>query len=591
MIAATGCVQNVNNYYQTTDTTESENFPQLFTISNFTEQEVGIYLKGDKINQTTLYFPLIAEKSAELKDLPYVDFLAHHQKTVENKEYTSTVISADEIEIKETNGSQFSVIFNNKEQSIYFLDYDEFRKSINDGGIIDMVSEMKDYIIRDKKSFTRNGKSIKISLKRYGIPMVFQDDKVFIPLQTYNDLFCNPNRISLIFKNNKLHFNHVLNDESFYDEGAGKIERSEELIQFNYNELCLNMDVNYGLKEVHDIDDFNYFFCDTGLVSKLRGIGKNYSSAYDFNVGIFDLAVNYFADFHSSFSAGSYYYGKSSLEVPEGFAQNPAYLQMVQVEQYYNNIRKSVYEKKGLTLRTSQDSGVNDYFEDNNTAYITFDSFSFGNIDYKELTNNGTEPLALEDVNDTIGLVIYANQRIRENPNITNIVFDVSNNGGGAVNSLAYITAWILGKCTLNLKSTFTGGMSSITYAADLDFDGIADSLNDLTDESGNPRSFKVYCITSPFSFSCGNYFPALLKQSGKVTILGKTSGGGACIVYSTSSADTTRFSISSCVQFCTVKNGSFYQVDTGVTPDYVINDFANLYDREKLTLYIDGLF
>lgn len=38
-------------------------------------------------------------------------------------------------------------------------------------------------------------------------------------------------------------------------------------------------------------------------------------------------------------------------------------------------------------------------------------------------------------------------------------------------------------------------------------------------------------------------------------------------------------------------KNGSFYDVDQGVEPDYFINDYANFYNREALTEFINGLF
>ena len=39
------------------------------------------------------------------------------------------------------------------------------------------------------------------------------------------------------------------------------------------------------------------------------------------------------------------------------------------------------------------------------------------------------------------------------------------------------------------------------------------------------------------------------------------------------------------------LKNGSFYDIDQGVDPDYFINDFSNFYNRKALTAYINGLF
>ena len=37
--------------------------------------------------------------------------------------------------------------------------------------------------------------------------------------------------------------------------------------------------------------------------------------------------------------------------------------------------------------------------------------------------------------------------------------------------------------------------------------------------------------------------------------------------------------------------NGSFYDIDQGVEPDYYINDIENYYNREALTDFINHLF
>ena len=84
---------------------------------------------------------------------------------------------------------------------------------------------------------------------------------------------------------------------------------------------------------------------------------------------------------------------------------------------------------------------------------------------------------------------------------------------------------------------------------------------------------------------------PNALKSSQKVTLLGRTSGGGSCTVQSLSTAYGTVFQISSSKRMSFLKNGSFYDIDQGIDPDYYINDIANFYDREALTQFINGLF
>ena len=72
--------------------------------------------------------------------------------------------------------------------------------------------------------------------------------------------------------------------------------------------------------------------------------------------------------------------------------------------------------------------------------------------------------------------------------------------------------------------------------------------------------------------------------------MLGQTTGGGACVVQSSVLADGTIFNYSGNKHICTVKNGSYYSVDQGVEPDYVIRKTAHFYDREWLTRFIEDL-
>jgi len=39
------------------------------------------------------------------------------------------------------------------------------------------------------------------------------------------------------------------------------------------------------------------------------------------------------------------------------------------------------------------------------------------------------------------------------------------------------------------------------------------------------------------------------------------------------------------------LKNGSYYDTDQGIDPDFVIEKLGNFYDREALTKYINQLF
>lgn len=105
-----------------------------------------------------------------------------------------------------------------------------------------------------------------------------------------------------------------------------------------------------------------------------------------------------------------------------------------------------------------------------------------------------------------------------------------------------------------------------------------------------NPNIKGVYCLVSPCSFSCANLVPASLKGEPKVTIMGKTSGGGACVVQTLSTADGNTFNLSGSTRLNTIKNGTLYSVDEGVTPDVYIDNMEHLYNRQYLVDMLNRL-
>ena len=50
-------------------------------------------------------------------------------------------------------------------------------------------------------------------------------------------------------------------------------------------------------------------------------------------------------------------------------------------------------------------------------------------------------------------------------------------------------------------------------------------------------------------------------------------------------------FQISGSLRMSFLKNGSFYDIDQGIEPDYYIDHIENFYNRAALTDYINGLF
>ena len=421
----------------------------------------------------------------------------------------------------------------------------------------------------------------------YGIELFYAEDELFIPLAMFSDLFLG-NVASMLYNGQALFLvsgglDDTVEDESgrtlsdiYYSLEPGK--RSAALSDFTYRELCFVLDLFYGLKDQHGIDSFNDYFGMTGLDAGLKS-----TDAAVFSTALADLIYNYFADVHSSYKYNSSFAGKDLMD-----PYMVVYDENCPVYNVY--VRDAILmAKRDAAGLSCEGTVLNAYEEVGNTAYITFDSFIDPVIEYYDLFTEGTldlETLSQFYMYDTFGLVIYANAMInRENSPIENVVIDLSCNGGGSSNAAAYITAWVLGKCSFTVRNNATSATYANNYKADTDLDGTITESDAL-----DMDRLDVYCLISPSSFSCGNLVPSLFKADGRVTLIGQKSAGGSCGMMDVSTADGTVFSISSYNEFCNAKNGSYYSVDEGVEPDIYIKHIEKLYDRAWLTEYINNI-
>ena len=338
-----------------------------------------------------------------------------------------------------------------------------------------------------------------------------------------------------------------------------KKPRSQELTYFSYRELILELNCFYGLKEAHHISDFSEFFLQTGLAGKLLN-----PDAETADEAISDLTRLWFDDGHSDFISASCL-SEGDPKAQYGFKME--------------DLTKMAME---LALaRAKHPESVQPYYEQGDTAYVTFDEFNTTSGDYYELSEKGELP------NDTLGLIIQAHRQItREDSPIKNVVLDLSYNGGGALNAALFVLGWYLGDANASFQNTYTGAQSTASVRADVNLDHVFDDQDTLAG-----RGLNLYCLISPKSFSCGNLVPWAFRADGSVTLLGKISGGGSCVVGFTTTPWGTSYRYSSSTKISFVKNGAYYDVDQGVVPDYFINHYENFYDREKLTEFIHGLY
>ncbi|MDO5436558.1 MAG: S41 family peptidase [Clostridia bacterium] len=350
---------------------------------------------------------------------------------------------------------------------------------------------------------------------------------------------------------------------SVYYTGKAAV-KSDALAQMTYNELCMVLDLYYGLKEEHKIDSFDQLFIQTGLINRLLN-----NDAAETYIGLAELTGILFRDQHSAPVAPSYMLGDRKVK---NDIMEYLMLTLTSIQQMM---------KYQIPAMKYYPNGIPGYEEVGDTAYITFNTFTRSMTRLyreSEITNNS------EDVPE---LLIYATQQIRrEGSPIKNVVLDLSQNIGGMADTAVMTIAWFLDAPIITLEDTCSGTESTITYL----FDGNMNGVFGEADDKVNSQEYTLYCLISPISFSCGNLVPAMCKASETVTIIGQRSGGGACAVLPLSTADGNMFAISGHLKISTVKNGIFYSVDEGVEPDFVISKPDHFYDREYLTEWIHQL-
>ena len=67
-------------------------------------------------------------------------------------------------------------------------------------------------------------------------------------------------------------------------------------------------------------------------------------------------------------------------------------------------------------------------------------------------------------------------------------------------------------------------------------------------------------------------------------------AGGGSCVVQPCTTAAGTLFQISGSKQISIIKNGSFYNTDAGIEPDFRLEKPESFYDRPALVEYLHNL-
>ena len=434
--------------------------------------------------------------------------------------------------------------------------------------------EKENAFFASTRLINRSGEPVSLKLADYDMDIIREGSECYLPFQMLNNLLISPFYIQYIFNGQKIIgdvYKGKLTDQVYEAE---PVPMSKSFAMYNYNELRLFLDNFYGLKPEHRISSFiEYLVFDTNLNGALTG-----TDSKTFDNAMIELLTTFLDDSHSGVTRGSWRSSEPNSGTDAAVVSN-----LLASMGYSTSSRFRTKTRMSLAAKQAYPDGIPPYEEIGDTAFVTFNAFTMERkpAEYYHLEKP-------DEPQDTIELILYAHRQVtREGSPVRNIVLDLSLNTGGAVEAAVAVASWFTGECVLQLRDTLTGAETIEGFRTDINLNNKI--ATDIEDNVANGK-YRLYCLTSPVSFSCGNLLPAIFKQSGNVTMIGQKTGGGSNVVLPAATASGTLFQISGTAQVSVSANGSFYNVDTGIEPDVILTRAESFYDRPALVEMISSL-
>ena len=453
--------------------------------------------------------------------------------------------------------------------------------------------------------------AIEIDFGKYDIDLIGDGEELWVPIPTLCDIYTTNLTAPFFMENTLIFGGNILSDFSLAtlsmtpDHAAGLLNqyangRSADLAEYNYNELCFVLDLNYGYPG-------RPFYTD---LIKEKGLDGFLSEANDTTRTIKELLLSTdYNEYLCGFNMLNYYLwdgGHTQFAAIPALMDEDCAAKVMEIEMNAGCTYENAYDYIGESqskqasaeaIMAARQAVMSDvdvfeilpsgsiYVEKGDTALFNFDQFvtdfdAWASYYYE----NGEMPK--EVISDFYNCLMAAN----ENPAIENFLIDVSTNGGGAAMVLEYIMGLVADVDKLNYRDNVNDTTASESYIVDKNLDKVIDSKDE---EFKTDLRFGV--ITSLNSYSCGNLLPAMAREN-NIMIIGEQSGGGACAVNNRISADGHLYSFSTGICFT---DANYVSVDVGVKPDYETfkvnedgtKDFSETYNFETISKYFDEFY
>ena len=404
--------------------------------------------------------------------------------------------------------------------------------------------------------YVEEGDPVTYDLNAYRFDMIVHEGAYILPFHIVNLLFTGSSYYNVYYNGDSYKGIYAFGDEpeDFKTSSLNGVHAPADVRLATFDAFAFTLDYFYGLKEVNGIETYYdelYPFTNT----LLGRFNASVSSAYNkFFLDILD-------ELHSSMIYASFYHGAASLRPSISLLDlGPRYADWYNTYQAVSN---------GINSRWGSASNIEPYrvIEGTNTAIIYLGGFRTKTVD---------DPESVVDSNDYMRDAIAG--ILAENPNIENIIVDLSFNTGGNLGALFRV----LGYITDNpIASNYQNPLTNKRQTYFLEVDTVAVDVN-------------WFFMTSKVSFSAANLMAAIGKYQGMATLIGTTSGGGASSIIPIILPDGSFYQISS-LNVLSYRTGSdeegwtYVSLEYGVEPDYFLA-VTNLTNDAAIAQLIDQI-
>lgn len=442
----------------------------------------------------------------------------------------------------------------------------------------------------------KKGNEVKIDLNKYSKLDIYVEDGVcYIPLSVFNSVLFNTSEsVSLAYNGVSLFLvpSGSLSTEVFgtpmetalgekIREGAKKSTITQEYLDYYYQSLCLDFDVEYGLKE--KFKSFDEFLTSKNLKN---GIYNTDIKTSDSNLAI---ALTYLQDGHTALSEFSYYYdfGDNSVDKTKF---NQEVMKKEEADVKFTKSKSNAQISTGLDYSRADDTVFIDFGKftelDTDALYqkSTKDEFDLDDIGIPGLDFGKYSQTQLSNTGCIFNQLYLDLTQDETKKNVKNIVVDLTTNTGGAADGLVYSLSTLIGNVAVDLRNPLTGATNHQVFKADINTDGKVDE----NDKDLASLGYNIYFLNSRYSFSSANAMPVLAKLNNPNVInLGDKTGGGPCAVRENVSPLGNVISTSSLSTISKVVDGKYVNIDGGVDADFILDE-KQMIDRNYIATKIN---